>query len=275
MPRVSKTGAFAISLTLCASSLLTAAAYAGTPFDPAPRGPGEPAPSRGRPGRIEAPLPPTFRPAETPPRPPQASKQGVTAKLDVKLDRGTLHLHYTGPVVQGMADALARTFETNRGQSHRVVLRISSPGGSVDEGERVIDLLRRIRATHKLDTEVLHGDICASMCVPIYLQGERRVAARVTSWLFHRVTRTLNEGDSTRLQELAGASKRLHDLYYIPAGVNAAFLSEVQSRTDGHDFWQTGADLVARGTGIVTSLIEDLIPRLGAERDPAAAPSWR
>jgi hypothetical protein len=55
--------------------------------------------------------------------------------------------------------------------SHRVVLFLNSAGGQVDEGDRVIHLLDRIKPTHRLITVVLDGSLCASMCIPVFLPG--------------------------------------------------------------------------------------------------------
>jgi hypothetical protein len=52
--------------------------------------------------------------------------------------------------------------------SDRVVLFLYSAGGQVEEGDRVIE----IKHGHQLITVVLHGKLCASMCIPISLQGE-------------------------------------------------------------------------------------------------------
>src|SRR5947209_1564006 len=85
--------------------------------------------------------------------------------------QGILFISWTGPVVPGMSEYLRTTFEKHASTSHRVILHLDSIGGDVFEGERVIQVLQRIKKTHRLITIVSHGDICASMCVPIYLQG--------------------------------------------------------------------------------------------------------
>jgi hypothetical protein len=61
---------------------------------------------------------------------------------------------------------------------NRVVLFLDSAGGKVDDGDRVIEVLNEIKLRHQLITVVPHGKLCASMCIPIFLQGEDRLAAR-------------------------------------------------------------------------------------------------
>jgi ATP-dependent protease ClpP protease subunit len=55
---------------------------------------------------------------------------------------------------------------------NRVVLLLASAGGQVEEGDRVIKALNEIKLRHQLITVVAHGKLCASMCIPIFLQGE-------------------------------------------------------------------------------------------------------
>ncbi|HUC47536.1 MAG TPA: hypothetical protein VMR94_13355, partial [Hyphomicrobiaceae bacterium] len=97
----------------------------------------------------------------------------------------TVLLSWTGPVMAPMASQIREAFESRKGQASRFLLRVSSYGGSVAEGERVIEVLRQIKATHELETTVLQGDVCASMCVFIYVQGQKRYGALTSSWLFH------------------------------------------------------------------------------------------
>ena len=60
---------------------------------------------------------------------------------------------------------------------NRVVLFLDSAGGQVGEGDRVIEALNEIKLRHQLITVVPHGKLCASMCIPIFLQGEDCLAA--------------------------------------------------------------------------------------------------
>ena len=101
---------------------------------------------------------------------------------------GTLVLSWQGPIAAPMANQIRDAFESQKRQSSSISFRISSQGGSVSEGERVIEVLRKIRETHELETTVSHGDVCASMCVFIYLQGKKRSGALTSSWLFHEVS---------------------------------------------------------------------------------------
>ena len=162
----------------------------------------------------------------------------------------TVLLSWTGPVMAPMANQIRDAFESRKGQASRFLLRVSSYGGSVAEGERVIEVLRRIKATHELDTTVLQGDVCASMCVFIYIQGQKRYGALTSSWLFHEVSHTDPvTKQTTRLDRAAW--ERLVDTYLRPAGVSDAWIADLKPHTVNSDYWQTGADLVRANAGII------------------------
>jgi ATP-dependent protease ClpP protease subunit len=158
----------------------------------------------------------------------------------------TVLLSWTGPVMAPMASQIRDAFESRKGQASRFQLRVSSYGGSVAEGERVIEVLRRIKATHELETTVMQGDVCASMCVFIYVQGQKRYGALTSSWLFHEVSHADPvTKQTTRLDRAAW--ERLVDTYLRPAGVSDAWIADLKPRTVNSDYWQTGADLIRAG----------------------------
>ena len=68
-------------------------------------------------------------------------------------------------------------FEKARNEVRSVIMDLSSPGGSLYEGREVIRVIDRMKRTHKVATHVGRKQICLSMCVPIFLQGQERVAA--------------------------------------------------------------------------------------------------
>jgi len=176
-------------------------------------------------------------------------------------------MHWDGPIARPMADEIRSAFQSNRERAKRVVFRINSGGGSVAEGERVIALLREIRGTHRLETLVDRGQRCGSMCVFIYLQGEHRVAALSSLWLFHEVSHhDPNTKQITRLDRPAW--ERLVSLYFGPAGVSAEWTERMKPMTVKSDFWQTGADLMNDKSGIFHAALGNQRERLIVERDP-------
>jgi hypothetical protein len=113
----------------------------------------------------------------------------ASASLDFNEEDATLYIEWSGPIVGGMADYLRSALGKYGTLSHRVVLGLNSAGGQVEEGDRVIQILNEIKQAHRLVTEVLDGNLCASMCIPIFLQGDDRLAARASLWIFHEAAK--------------------------------------------------------------------------------------
>jgi ATP-dependent protease ClpP protease subunit len=88
-----------------------------------------------------------------------------------------------------MADYLRAALDTYATSSHRVVLFLDSVGGQVEEGDRVIHVLDEIKQTQHLITTVFNDKVCASMCIPIFLRSDDRLAARTSLWLFHQAAK--------------------------------------------------------------------------------------
>ncbi len=178
-----------------------------------------------------------------------------------------------------MAQEIEKVFDAFKSTRRRFVLALNSGGGSVAEGERVIAVLQRIRQTHQLDTAVERGARCGSMCLPVYLQGTNRYGAHSSSWLFHEITRpSPNFGKHTRVD---GSYRRLIEKYWIPAGVSRSWIDRMLPLADGHDYWQTGENLIKDGANIITRPLEnrtrrkfdlDGAPLAQARRTPPASP---
>lgn len=172
---------------------------------------------------------------------------------------GSVFLHWEGTIAAPMAEQIERVYEAFAASRRRFVLVLNTGGGSVTEGEKVIALLRRIKRTHTLDTSVGPGARCGSMCLPLYLQGDTRFGARSSAWLFHEVTR--RGSGFGKLRRVEGSQRRLIDAYWIPAGVSRPWIERMLQESDNHDWWQTGAELIADRAGIITRPIENRRPR--------------
>jgi hypothetical protein len=119
---------------------------------------------------------------------PGEGQPAAGASVEFEMETGTLYVDWAGPIVAGMADDLRATV------SQRVALFLDSRGGRVEEGDRVIEVLNEIKLRHQLITVVPHGKLCASMCIPIFLQGEERLAARASLWIFHEAAQRQANG---------------------------------------------------------------------------------
>ena len=141
-----------------------------------------------------------------------------------------------------------------KADKRRFVIDISSGGGSVAEGRAIIAVLRELRKTHHLTTRVSRGETCLSMCVPVFLQGQDRVAARASVWMFHPVIK-----GQTHLLDVS-AWEDLIKAYYLPAGVERTWLDSLRSQVGAPaEVWLTGGQLMDAKSGIFQRAIEDVL----------------
>ena len=126
--------------------------------------------------------------------------------------------------------------------------------------EHTIGLLRYIKRTHMLETIVDRGEICASACIPVFLQGQRRWGALTSSWLFHEVW---HWADTKRKEARVNRTltERLFQDYYLPAGVSETWLGHLRIMVQHSDYWQTGENLWEDKSGIITDPLDNLVPR--------------
>lgn len=203
-----------------------------------------------------------------------ASDGGNLKLLPAEKSPDAIVMTWVGGVARPMADQIRAAFQDNKDRARRVVFRISSGGGSVAEGERVIEVLRGIRQTHRLETVVERGHRCGSMCVFIYLQGEHRIAALSSLWLFHEVS--FHDPQTRQITRLDRPGwERLVNTYFGPAGVSPEWTERMKPLTVKSDYWQTGADLLNDKSGIFHQALGNQQERLIAEpqRPPAPPPA--
>jgi hypothetical protein len=193
---------------------------------------------------------------------PSEEQAAAGASVEFNKEDGTLYIDWLGPIVAGMANDLRAAFDKYGAISQRVVLFLDSLGGQVEEGDRVIEVLNEIKLQHQLITVVPHGKLCASMCIPIFLQGEDRLAARASIWLFHEAAQRQANGI---LRTDTAETWRLFRKYYAPAGVSMHWLKSIAPMIKEADLWQTGGDLISAKSGII-------LHPLGNRTERAVAP---
>jgi hypothetical protein len=182
-------------------------------------------------------------------------------KLDVRSEPGSgqIYLRWRGKIEAPMAQRIAEELGKRGGSSiSTVVLSLSSPGGSLDHGADVIALLGRIRDTYRLETVVEGRGICASMCVPVYLQGDVRRSAPSARFMFHEVSfrESLSEEKIAVPEKAVGsATDRFFAKYFLAYGVPQDWVSGVRAAiAGGTDVWKTGRELLDERAGIVQRL---------------------
>jgi hypothetical protein len=180
---------------------------------------------------------------------------------------------WKGEIKAPMSDEISAAFELNKDRIRKVEFKIDSGGGSVKEGEKVIAALQQIKKTHRLATVVAAGKRCGSMCVFIYVQGQKRLAASASLWLFHEVS--IVNRKTKKISRLdREAWERLVDQYWVPAGVNPTWIAEVKTHTNQTDYWQSGQSLLQDGSNIILQPLPDERRRIVAPT-PGAEPSQK
>ncbi|MEL7542981.1 MAG: ATP-dependent Clp protease proteolytic subunit [Pseudomonadota bacterium] len=172
--------------------------------------------------------------------------------------QNTVLMTWRGEVAPPMEALIRKAYRRWRGQKRRFVLSLHSPGGSLAHGDRVVRLLKQIAATHQLDTVVERRRTCASMCVPIFLQGENRLAADSSRWLFHEPRAydfVTDEPIPTGARETEAMTQRFLQRYFPPAGVPDPWLADAREKMRGRDYWRSGAQLVDERSGIIMRLL--------------------
>jgi hypothetical protein len=163
---------------------------------------------------------------------------------------------WSGRIQAPMSAEIAAAFEENKDRVRGIELKLDSDGGSVAEGERVIAVLQEIKKTRQLHTVVGAGKRCGSMCVFIYVQGQKRLAAPASLWLFHEVS--IKDPHTHQVTRLDRSSwEQLVDKYWVPAGVDQKWIENVKTHTVGANYWQSGDSLIQDGANIIQQPLSD------------------
>lgn len=177
--------------------------------------------------------------------------------LTVTEANGEVVLNWRGSVEAPMRRKLQEAFETYGAGNPRFVISLTSPGGSLQHGAEVIRLIRREQQTHAVDTIVEGRNICASMCVPIYLAGQQRSASPSARFMFHEVQfrdAATDKIDKVPARAIAQATDSFFARYFLPAGVDPAWVADMREKVRGRDVWRRADQLVEERAGIVKRL---------------------
>ncbi|WP_244423283.1 ATP-dependent Clp protease proteolytic subunit [Bradyrhizobium sp. ORS 375] len=186
--------------------------------------------------------------------------------LSIKEERDRIVLGWSGPVQEPMSERIGATLDRYKADPRRLVLILNSPGGSIQHGRQVVEAIReRHRA---IDTVVDRAGVCASMCVPIFLAGERRMADPEAYFMFHEASLNSNARDDLKRQEISETDKEVlsrivktavtDDLFRRDIGirgVSTVWLAGMRKKIAGRDVWMSAQQLIDEGSGIVDGLV--------------------
>ncbi len=157
------------------------------------------------------------------------------------------------PMVQRFREA----FDEWGGRTGRFVIDLSSRGGALYEGRKLVDLIDEMSRSHQIDTRVGPNGICLSMCVPIFMTGKRRTAAATSKWMFHQprfVNFVTDEEEDVPERERRALAERFFARYFNHPDISEQWRNDLKREWQGGDVWRTGAQLVQENSGIVTEL---------------------
>ena len=177
--------------------------------------------------------------------------------LTVERQAGAVVLAWRGKIEAPMAARLKEAFAEHAGDTRRFLLKLNSPGGTIDHGTAVIRAIEDMRRTHSVDTLVSDRHACASMCVPVYLAGGRRTAGAKARFMFHEVSYRDEMSDARKRvpeEAVERATDQLFERYFKPTGVDPGWLAEMRKAVRGKDVWRTAQELVDQRAGIVQRL---------------------
>jgi hypothetical protein len=175
--------------------------------------------------------------------------------FSVREEGGALILRWSGEVEAPMARLIAHA--AGESAAPRVVLELHSPGGAIAEGKLVIAALDAIAQTRALETRVEAGDLCLSMCVPIFLRGEQRIAGTHARFMFHEpqsYDALTDERIDTPEFERRRASERFVELYLENSPIDGRWLARTRPLWREGEVWKTGEELIAEQSNIVTAI---------------------
>jgi ATP-dependent protease ClpP protease subunit len=194
-----------------------------------------------------------------------ASRQ--TLSISEEPDR--IVLGWSGPVQEPMSERIAATIDRYKADRRRLVLILNSPGGSIEQGRKVVAAIRaRDRA---IDTLVQKAGVCASMCVPIFLAGTERMADPEAYFMFHQASLNNSVRENMKRQQFSDSETDLFsqavkaietqatdDFFRNDIGirgVSRVWLASMREKIPGRDIWMSGQQLVDERSGIVDRLI--------------------
>jgi ATP-dependent protease ClpP protease subunit len=194
--------------------------------------------------------------------------------LSVSEESSRIVLGWSGPVREPMSERVAAALDRYKADQRRLVLILNSPGGSIEHGRRVVAAIRaRGRA---IDTLVQKAGVCASMCVPIFLAGTKRMADPEALFMFHQASLNSSVRENIKRQEFSASQEAIlsqavkaietqatDDFFRNDIGIrgiNMVWLAGMREKISGRDVWMSGQQLADEGSGIVDHLIRTPAP---------------
>ncbi|MDX2158365.1 MAG: hypothetical protein SFW09_17850 [Hyphomicrobiaceae bacterium] len=164
---------------------------------------------------------------------------------------------YQGPIAYPMAENLAEIVASLPPDTERLMLDLDSEGGSLAQAVAAIETLLRAASRFRLETRIGHGRKCLSSCIPIFMQGRRRIASSASVWLLHGGCGPMTNVPSEKATQTYIRLLR-------QGGIAVEFLSMLECAgyfTEPGALWLSGYQLFhVHKAGIITELLPDWHP---------------
>jgi len=197
------------------------------------------------------------------PEPAATTAQAHTLEIREEADR--IVFAWSGQIEPPMREEFAAAFARFKSDKRRFVVSLNSPGGSIAHGREVVAALRQGAQGRGVETVVAPGGVCASMCVPVFLTGDRRVAAPDAHFMFHaaELDPAATKKAGVELSRLDNTLRSVietavtDDLFAQDLQrprVSAPWLSRLRQRIAGRKLWLSAQQLVDERSGVIDAL---------------------
>jgi hypothetical protein len=161
-------------------------------------------------------------------------------------------LRLTGAIPRSLAKQLRDTLLSEPGKYNHVVVEFNSEGGDLEAVKEASAVLREVARTKELTTRVLGGGICASGCVALFMQGQKRKASGASVWIFHGACKS-----GTNVPSLSATIEYLDLL--VESGVNPDFTCKLVQQgyvTAPGNYFLSGFELFHHhNSNVITELL--------------------
>lgn len=134
---------------------------------------------------------------------------------------------------------IAKIKAANKSNKKSIFLKLTSPGGSVFDGQRLITAME----SSKIPVYTVGVDFCASMCAHILEHGKERYMTDRSRLMFHPASTGLSvEGEVDKIYSRLGAAKRSIDkLDMYDANRSGQKYVEFKAKRDS-EYWTDAED---------------------------------
>ena len=171
-------------------------------------------------------------------------------------------IEWNGPVQEPMRARIANALGRYRTDKRRLILSLHSPGGFVEHGREVANVIQGASNARKIETFIDKGGVCASMCVPIYLAGVNRIADPGARFMFHEaklaIPESVKKASETKMIVKSYERGATDDMFlsdFDMPRINREWRISMRHKIVDADVWLTARELMAQDSGVVDKLV--------------------